>query len=651
MYMKRKMSISLALLCAVNLLTAQPWQQNDAIFNPSGIPSLSFSQPRFADLDGDNDLDMVIGNIVELPVCFMNVGSSTSPKFQLNDTLLQNVSTLDAEMAVFYDLDADGDLDLIAGGYRGLTLYRNSGTAQVPIFPERSDSFPNVNAGSNPIPDFTDIDSDGDYDMVLGFSESGAVRLYTNTGNAQEPIFSELNSTNIGDVGLYAYPVFGDLDNDNDIDLLVGRDTYGFIYFQNNGDSANAVWQQNASVFSNLGGDTYWNSPDLTDLNGDGKLDLIYGTASGPLLYYRNTGTSSIPSWTANKTLFGGVIDVGGASSPFFFDFDGDSDLDMICGTQLGYIKYYENTGTVTASAWKENSSRFSSLKHSIYSAVTLGDINGDSLADAIVGDLNGNLYLHVNTGTGFSLDNTHLTDIALGGLSVPRLVDFDSDGDLDLAAGNENGNLFYFENQGSASVPDWVEINEFFDNIDVGSYCVPTLSDLDGDGDYDFVTGNLFHEIQYYENADSIWIEKPETVSGVTGGQNSAPAFVDLDGDGDDDLVIGNYDGTFNYYENMLASNEIVSIKVPSEFRLFNVFPNPFNPVAQILFELPKSAPVTIRIFDLSGRQIFEKHWNILPEGKHKCFWDGARAASGVYIVQVYNGENRQSVKAVLMK
>ena len=39
---------------------AQPWQQNDTIFNPSGIPSLSFSQPRFANLDGD--LDLAVGN-------------------------------------------------------------------------------------------------------------------------------------------------------------------------------------------------------------------------------------------------------------------------------------------------------------------------------------------------------------------------------------------------------------------------------------------------------------------------------------------------------------------------------------------------------------------------------------------------------------
>ncbi|NLH23332.1 MAG: hypothetical protein GX474_02320, partial [Bacteroidales bacterium] len=55
----------------------------------------------------------------------------------------------------------------------------------------------------------------------------------------------------------------------------------------------------------------------------DGQYDLVYGTASGPLQYYVNNGTAQNPSWQQNTALFGGVLDVGGASNPVFYDFDG----------------------------------------------------------------------------------------------------------------------------------------------------------------------------------------------------------------------------------------------------------------------------------------------------------------------------------------
>ncbi len=62
-------------------LCAQPWVQNDAIFNPGGIPSLPFSQPRLADLDNDGDLDMTIGNINDKPFYLENIGTAENPQF------------------------------------------------------------------------------------------------------------------------------------------------------------------------------------------------------------------------------------------------------------------------------------------------------------------------------------------------------------------------------------------------------------------------------------------------------------------------------------------------------------------------------------------------------------------------------------------
>ncbi len=550
-----KLYHTLILLLVSASLFCQPWERDDAVFNPSGIPSLTFSQPRFADLDDDGDFDMILGSTNDAPLYFENTGSATAAAFAPGDDLFAEVSSLDAEMGVCVDIDNDGDLDLITGGYTGLHLYRNIGSATQPEFSHEDGFFSGLNVGQNPVPDLADFDDDGDPDLVVGLSEDGSVLLYENTGNAQQAIFSQSDMELIADIGLYAYPVFADFDQDGDEDILCGRDSHNFSYFEN----AAGDWQQNDALFTGLGSDTYWNSPDLVDLDGDDVFDLIYGTASGPLAYHVNNGSGTSPSWSENTSLFGGVLDVGGASNPVFCDFDGDGDLDMISGSQLGDIKYFENTGNAQSPAWQEDSSYFASIDHSIYAAVAIGDIDNDGDADAIVGDLSGNLYFHRNDGMGFSEETGFFTGFSVSGWSAPRLLDMDDDGDLDIAVGGEDGEMSYLENQGTASAPDWVEIGGYFGTIDVGSNCVPSFADFDADGDYDFAAGNLFGDVTYFEYGMG-WEEDSAIFDAMTMDQNATPALVDLDADGDYDLVVGCYDGTFSYWRNLMYSGEVLN-------------------------------------------------------------------------------------------
>ncbi|HPT71880.1 MAG TPA: FG-GAP-like repeat-containing protein [Candidatus Cloacimonadota bacterium] len=558
--MYRTLVIFIFLFTIIQVMYAQMWEQDNSIFNPSGIPSLTFSQPRFADLDGNGAKDILLGNTNRSPIFIQNTGTASIPAFHIGIDYLANISSLDAEVGVCADMNADGTLDLITGGFTGLHLYLNTGTATSPQFMEAGNYFSGLIVGSNPVPDLADVDHDGDLDMVIGLSESGSVKLYTNIGTPANGQFSEAHVQIIGDVGLYAYPVFCDLDHDEDYDMLVGRDSHGFAYFMNTGTSTVGAWQQNDAVFQGLGMDTYFNSPALADLNNDGKDDLIFGSASGPLNYYVNVGTLSNPVWQVNTTMFGGVIDVGGASSPVFYDFDGDGDLDMISGSNLGTIKYYRNTGTIHAPAWQQDNSYFASIDHSIYAAIAIGDVDGDSLPDAIVGDLNGGLYYHHNTGTGFEQINGLLDFVALGGWSVPRLIDMDGDGDLDIVAGNEAGNLHYYQNQGTPSSPNWSEISGFFGTIDVGSNCSLTLGDIDLDGDIDIVAGNISGDLRCYLRRGISWMENTTLVSSISTDQNAAPALADLDRDGDLDLVVGDYDGTLSFYRNLTYSSNVLN-------------------------------------------------------------------------------------------
>ncbi len=557
--MKKSTIIAVFLLLS-SFLMAQPWEQDDGVFNPSGIPSLTFSQPRFADLDGDGDQDLILGSSGQSPMYFENTGSASSPAFSSGADIFSGVSSLNAEVGVCVDIDADGDLDLITGGYTGINFYRNDGTATSPDFSIVPGVFSSLAVGSNPVPDLADIDDDDDFDLVVGMSEDGGVLVYENTGTAQNAQFNQSDMTFVGDIGLYAYPVFRDFDGDGDQDILCGRDSHLFVYYENNGSASNPDWQENATAFSGLGTDTYWNSPDLVDLDGDGVYDLIYGTAGGPLCYWQNTGSGTAPNWSENTALFGGVIDVGGASNPVFYDFDDDGDLDMISGSNLGSIKYYENIGNANCPAWQEDSSLFASIDHSIYAAVAIGDVNDDGYPDAIIGDLSGNLYYHRNN-SGLNLVEVPctFTGYSNSGWSSPRLLDMDFDGDLDLAVGGEDGEMRYLENQGTASEPNWVDISGYFGTIDIGSNCVPAFADFDGDGDYDFAAGNLFGEVTYFAN-NMGWQENSMLFSEMEADQNATPALVDIDADGDLDIVVGCYDGTFSYYRNLEIDGHVLN-------------------------------------------------------------------------------------------
>jgi len=88
-----------------------------------------------------------------------------------------------------------------------------------------------------------------------------------------------------------------------------------------------------------------------------------------------------------------------------------------------------------------------------------------------------------------------------------------------------------------------------------------------------------------------------------------------------------------------------------PNNFGLRQNYPNPFNPATTINFSLPVSERVTLKIFDLNGREIKTLVQQNLPAGEHRVTFDAGGMASGVYFYQIQTPTFAQTRKAILMQ
>uniref|UniRef100_UPI0034DFAF9F FG-GAP-like repeat-containing protein n=1 Tax=Candidatus Thiodubiliella endoseptemdiera TaxID=2738886 RepID=UPI0034DFAF9F len=678
--------------------------------NPfEGIDVGYVSVPILADIDGDGDLDLVVGEGAGTLKYYQNTGTTSNPTYEAktgDDNPFNGIDAGYSAKPTLADIDGDGDLDLVVGESDGtLKYYQNTSSTSNPAYEAKTgdgNPFNGINVEYSAKPALADIDGDGDLDLVVG-EKNGTLKYYQNTGTTSSPAYEaktgDDNPFNGIDAGYSSKPTLADIDGDGDLDLVVGESAGTLKYYQNTGTTSNPAYEAKTGDDNPFNGIDVGDSsrPTLADIDGDGDLDLVVGETDGTLKYYYNQQPSSVDgqaptptatnSWTlsnipagqsafktgdvisltltmsetlklnnttGSKVVIAGKdfvldktasttagdkklvfkysvqagdsiaatdfdidnptsditlnnitdvagnapvftadrvvltkleyiektglgnnpfegIDVGYVSVPILADIDGDGDLDLVVGERNGTLKYYQNTGTTSSPAYEAKTggnNPFNGIDVGGYSAPNLADIDGDGDLDLVMGEGNGTLKYYQNTGTTSNPtyeaktgDSNPFNSIDVGDFSRPTLVDIDGDGDLDLVVGERNGTLKYYQNTGTTSNPTYeVKTGDSnpFNGIDVGNLSAPTLADIDGDGDLDLVVGESDGTLKYYQNTGTTSNPAYEAktgddnpFNGIDVGNSSSPALADIDGDGDLDLVVGKYDGTLKYYYN----------------------------------------------------------------------------------------------------
>jgi hypothetical protein len=90
---------------------------------------------------------------------------------------------------------------------------------------------------------------------------------------------------------------------------------------------------------------------------------------------------------------------------------------------------------------------------------------------------------------------------------------------------------------------------------------------------------------------------------------------------------------------------------ELPTEFALYQNYPNPFNPSTTIRFDIPVASHVSIRVFDILGREVAVLADELRNAGSHEVVWNAQNVASGVYVYRMQAGGFIENKKLVLLR
>lgn len=371
-----------------------------------------------------------------------------------------------------------------------------------------------------------------------------------------------------------ACPLLVDLDKDGVTELMVGSVNGRAMLFRRFATlplELQRVWGYDDSldVESQL-------APAAADLDKDGRLDFLMGSNSGYIQHFRQkTSTSMV---LERVTFQFSAINDGARAIPCLTDLNQDGRYELLIGTSGGEVTTWTQSPTDPFVFTKITPSVITD-RIDVYASLAVGDLDADGKLDLLATCASGDVF-HFEQPTAKALSFTFvernflgITGVGLGGLTIG---DVDRDGNLDILIGDRLGNVRYYRNTNPASYQFSLVKFNILPIQDFGYRSTLLVTDLEPNGLTDLLVS---HPESQADDTDSAWVRLLEQVSaaeptrfalmlpnfnGISVTDYSRMAITDFEGDGQKDLVVAHERGAAKWYRQHPTDRRLFSLKSP---------------------------------------------------------------------------------------
>lgn len=254
---------------------------------------------------------------------YENVGTATQPAFNLVDTDFLGMSTFATTSLSFSpaggDLDGDGDIDLLIGEEFGGLFYaeNTAGPGNPMTFAPIVFSYFEIDVGQRSAPFIIDLNRDGLLDLIVG-ERNGNVNYFQNTGTITNPQFSNdvmtaPNIERLGDIDTrvsgsttgYTSPII--LDFDSGYTLFTGSRKGNIEVYNNIDGNLDGVFDQVNADYGELKREGFDTNLTMADVNNDGVFEIFVGNLRGGIsgfqTFFNLNGTVDTEDFIDNNSI------------------------------------------------------------------------------------------------------------------------------------------------------------------------------------------------------------------------------------------------------------------------------------------------------------------------------------------------------------